>query len=137
MRISLVLFSLLFAACAATTAATSTDLRGTEWTLVSIEGFASLPSAAATPTIHFDDDGRFSGNSGCNSGSGTWTATADQLTLGSMAMTRRACAADEANQLERAWVGAVEGTRRYRVADGRLELLDADGRTLATFRASS
>ena len=49
-------------------------------------------------------------------------------------MTMMACQDDVAAQ-EEAFVEALKGTAAYRLADGGLELVDADGRALARFAA--
>lgn len=123
---------LLVAACIS--APLAPDFRDRQWTLVSVDGVASLPSGAATPTIVFDSDERVSANTGCNSAGGPYTVDGDRLTIGTLIMTRRACADPAGNDLERAYVRALEGTRRYRIVDAKLELLDEGGNVLARFR---
>lgn len=49
-------------------------------------------------------------------------------------MTKRACAEQLRNELEAAFVGAVQSKRSYRITDGTLELLDDSGRIVSRFR---
>jgi heat shock protein HslJ len=131
--IVILMFALALCACA-TAATEDAQLHDRDWTLVSVDGFASLPSGVATPTIRFGSDGQLSGNTGCNLASGSYTTSGDSLTVGPLISTRRACADERGNELERAYVRAAEATRRFRVANGELELVDEGGRTVAKFR---
>lgn len=124
--------SLALSTC--TTTATTDALVDREWTLVTIDGFPTLPSGVATPTIRFGADGRLSGNTACNSASAAYTVEGDRLTIEALISTKRACVDPRGNELEVAYVRAVEATRTYRIANGELELIDASGRTVARFR---
>jgi heat shock protein HslJ len=108
-------------------------VRDREWTLTSVENFASLP-AGDPPTLRFGSDGRMSANTGCNSGGADYTVSGDRLDIGAMVTTKRACIEQRRNELESAFVGAVQKTRSYRVANGALELLDTSGDVVARFR---
>lgn len=120
---------LLVVACA-----TGGSLTGREWMLASVDGFPTIPSGAATPTLTFGTDGRLTGNTGCNSASAAYTATGDQLSIDALITTRRACVDPAGNQLESAYVRAVEAARSYRIAGGELQLLDSGGAVVARFR---
>lgn len=128
----LILLAVTIQGCTSTAAVD--ELRGREWTLVWVEGFPSTPAGVQTPTIRFGDDGRLSGNTGCNSAGAAYTAEGDRLTISALITTKRACLAAEGNALEAAYVRAVEGTRRFRIASGELELLSDSGTVLARFR---
>lgn len=110
------------------------SFRDRDWMLVWVEGFDSMPSGAATPTIRFGSDGRMSGNTGCNRASAGYTAEGDRLTIDAVASTKRACLDPQGNALERAYLEAVEATSGYRITNGELELLDASGKIVARFR---
>ncbi|HYI10696.1 MAG TPA: META domain-containing protein [Thermoanaerobaculia bacterium] len=120
-----------------TTPASTGELRDRDWSLVWVEGFDSLPSGAATPTIRFGSDGRLGGNTGCNSAGANYTAEGNRLTIEALISTKRACLDPQGNALERAYIQAVEATRSYRIADGQLELLDAGDQVVARFTLSS
>jgi putative lipoprotein len=121
------------AAQGCTSAADVAALRDRQWTLTWVEGFPSLPSGVSTPTVSFGSDGRLSGNTGCNSAGAAYTAEGDGLTIQAVMSTKRACLNPEGNQLERAYLSALERTRRFRITNGELELLDASDRVLARF----
>jgi heat shock protein HslJ len=128
------LFLILATAVGCAMTAADVPLRDRDWTLVSIEGFDSLPGGVSTPTIRFDSDGRLSGNTGCNRAGADYTVAGDRLTIKPMFSTKRACVDPQGNALERAYLTAVEATRSYRMNDGQLELLDDSGKVLARFR---
>jgi heat shock protein HslJ len=130
----MMLMSLALTILGCTSTAAEDELRGREWTLVSVEGFSSIPAGVQTPTIRFDTDGRLSGNTGCNSARASYTVEGDRLTIAALISTRRACLAAEGNALEAAYVRAVEGTRRFRIVSDELELLSDSGTVLARFR---
>jgi heat shock protein HslJ len=109
-------------------------LDGTAWALAGLPGHTLV--ATATPTLQFAG-GRVSGSDGCNRYSGPYTAQGGTLQVGSqLASTQMACPPDITAQ-SRAYLAALTGARSYRVVDGRLDILAADGQTLATFAAQS
>ena len=112
----------------------SEGLREREWKLVSVEGFPVMPEGVANPTLRFAADGHLRGNTGCNSAGAAYTTDGDRLTLQPMMVTKRACVNPEGNRLEWAYVQALEKARRFRLAGDELELLDAQGNTVARFR---
>jgi heat shock protein HslJ len=130
MRFPAIMFLLLLAAC--TSATSSEALREREWRLSWVEPFPTMPAGVATPTLRFEGD-RISAQTGCNSAGGTYTVDGDRLTIGNVISTKRACVEDAGNQLEAAYLGALERTRRFRIAGGRLELLDGGGAPVARF----
>ena len=131
--ISVLTAILILTACA--TGGDLEALRAREWTLVSVEGIATLPvGASATPTMQFARDGRLGANTGCNSAGASYTTEGDRITFGPILSTKRACADPRGNELETAVVRALEATRVYRVEGDTLTLLAEDGRTLATLR---
>ena len=100
-----------------------TPLRGTEWSLLEINDKAVPASGSRRPTLLLAaEGGRASGFAGCNQFSAAYTATSDTLQVTSIAMTRMFCA--ETMELESRYVGALETTRKYRLNNNRLELLN-------------
>lgn len=102
--------------------------------MTSAEGVAALPSGAAVPMVRFDTDGRFSGNTGCNSAGASYTVDGEKLNIRPLLTTKRACIETAANEIERAYLAAIEKTRAFRIENGQLELLSADGAVVARFR---
>ncbi len=76
----------------------------------------------------FEPDGRLAGHTSCNAMTGSYTLSGDQLRLGPVATTRRACAELQREQEDRV-LTALELAATARVRpDGILELRDAEGR---------
>jgi len=107
---------------------TDPDLIGTEWILGDLPGQVL---ADVRPTISFSGDGTVSGNAGCNTFSGTYTADGSTLTFGPLATTRMACEGAKGT-LETAYVAALQATTAYELTDaGELKL--TAGPTTLTF----
>jgi heat shock protein HslJ len=124
--------ALAITACASST--TIDTIRDRDWTLTWVQGFDSMPAGVAVPTLRLGADGRLGANTGCNSAGASYTAEGDRLTIGAVMSTKRACAISAGNQLEHTYLGAIERTRRFRVASDQLELLDDSGAVVARFR---
>ncbi|HYK02395.1 MAG TPA: META domain-containing protein [Thermoanaerobaculia bacterium] len=134
MRRTMLTISLVLTFLGCISTASVEELRGREWMLTWVEGFAAMPAGVQTPTIRFGTDGRLSGNTGCNSAGAAYRAEGDRLTIDALISTKRACVAAEGNALESAYVRAVEATKRFRITSGELELLSESGSVLARFR---
>ena len=130
MRTLFVSALLLLTACTSTT--NPEALRNREWRLTWVEQFPTMPAGVATPTLRFEGD-RIAVQTGCNSAGGTYRANGDRLTFGDVISTKRACVEEAGNRLEAAYLGALERTRRYRIVDGQLELLDDISAVVARF----
>lgn len=133
MMILIVAAALMIPGCTMSTAQHE-ELREREWKLASIEGFQTMPSGVANPTIFFANDGRLRGNTGCNTAGATYTTEGDRLTIEAMFTTKRACVDPNGGELERRYLEAVEATRRFRIESGGLQLIDNDGKVVARFR---
>jgi heat shock protein HslJ len=125
----------LVAACAAMSPAAKTpDLANTAWVLSSLPGHALKPDAL--PTARFEG-GRVAGTDGCNRYTAPYTATGSALQVGPRgASTMMACAPEVMKQAE-AFMGALTKASTFRMVDGQLQLLAADGTVVATFAAQS
>ena len=82
-------------------------------------------------TIEFQD-GKFSGNTGCNGFSGTYAVEGDAIHFQLGPMTLRACQEDVADQ-EAAFLSGLESAAAYQIQDGKLMLLDKQGKLLLIF----
>lgn len=111
--------------CAATTA-----LEGYPWRLVELAGAQQI-SAEAHIVFDSGPPYRVSGSTGCNRFAGPYKQGGSVLEFGQLAMTKMACPDSMAQ--EQAFTGALASTRGWRVAGGRLELLDALGLPVARF----
>lgn len=102
-----------------------TSLAGTAWHIEDAGGTAVVSTAQTE--LRIGADGRVSGNTGCNSFTGTATIEGSNVTFSPLATTRRACDAALTDQ-ERGILGAMESVKSFTVAeDGRLALLGSDG----------
>jgi heat shock protein HslJ len=115
------------------------ELGATSWALVTY-GPADAPIAAeASASIRFEDNGRMSGHTGCNTFSGHYEAKDGRLTFreNEMAFTTMDCdpttPTGRQDVFFRGWLGL--GADYAQTAE-RLTLLFDDGRQLAEYRLS-
>jgi len=116
--------------------AQGTDLAGTAWQVTAYNnGKQAVVSVTTGSTIRieFMPDGRVRGSGGCNSFSGSYTSSAEQLAIGPVGATRRACAEpDGVMAQEAAFLRALETVASARREGDRLELRTATGALAAT-----
>ena len=120
------------------TASGDADLTGT-WRATSYYTGNAIQSVAGGTelTAKFTTDA-VSGNSGCNTYSGSVTTSGDDdITIGPLASTRRACIDQAVSDQEQQYLAALELASTYRVTGPRLELFRADGGIAATFERAS
>jgi len=125
-------------------------LAGTSWTLSALPGEAGpaeaavgatdgAPAQAAAVTrrpvtLHFTPD-RVHGNDGCNTYRGRYATEGEVFRLvGALAASKMTCP-EPVMARSRAFTDALRRTRSARLDGGRLTLLDAEGRALATLVA--
>jgi heat shock protein HslJ len=114
-------------------------LTGTRWRVIGYNnGRGGVTSVLADTEIvlQLDADGRLAGKV-CNNYRGGFEQDGERLRLvGPIASTRMACPTPEgAGDQETAYLNALARVERYRIEGNQLTLLDADGATLARFRA--
>jgi copper homeostasis protein (lipoprotein) len=131
LMLSFVLVSLGVAACAPSTM----QLEGSSWALASIRDEAgdmapALPGAVVT--AHFQID-QISGESGCNTYSGSYAVDGNKLRFGALATTRQACPEADIMKQESAFLSALEQVASYKIDGDRLELRDGKGDSLLIF----
>lgn len=111
--------------------ADSSSLQGTQWVLVTLGGQAPLPDTA--PSAEFSTD-QISGSTGCNSYFGTYTVNGSELSIGDVASTEMWCMEPEGvMDQEQAFLAVLASVASYRLAEGRLELLDGVGGVILIF----
>jgi len=130
----LILASALLCAATAATAQTSaavsgSELEGTSWRLVKIEGGdgkTRVPEDPSRYLVAFAAHGELSARIDCNRGSGTWSSPqTGQLIFGELASTRALC---EPGSLYDLIIGQWRQVRSYVLRDGHLFLaLGAEG----------
>jgi len=109
-------------------------LEGIIWQLesyVDADGNTQSALADAPATIIFAD-GKFMGDTHCNGIAGTYTLDGDKITTQVGPSTLRACEPDIAAQ-ESGMKYGVSHAASYKIEDGKLMLMDADGNVLLTF----
>lgn len=115
---------LLLTGCVASRPPASTlDLEGTAWRLVTLD---AVPASGPSATLEFGANGTVSGSTGCNRFSGTYVLEGDDLTIGPLAVTRRACLPPNGEQ-ERRILEALDSVDRVDLEDGRLVLSTSTG----------
>ena len=116
-------------------------IEGPVWQLEQLGSELIEPSSdpRRNAQIQFDrSSGRVSGSGGCNRVSGSFTRSGITLRIGQLASTRMACADPVRGANEAQFISALQTTATYRLAGpGRLALLDASGRTVATLNSAS
>lgn len=101
-------------------------LGGGAWTVEDLNRGGVIDNTVLTLT--FTEAGRVSGSTGCNSLSGSYTATGTTITFSPLVTTRRACVAPALNAQEARFTSALQGEMTWRLtADGALELTREGG----------
>jgi heat shock protein HslJ len=106
-------------------------LAGSEWQPVCIPGEV-LP-AKASAFIQFRSAGRLLGNTGCNRLMGEYRVDGEQIHIGGLSSTRKACGADVMQQ-EQALIQALGKAHTFQRARTRLFLFDDDGLAIFELR---
>jgi putative lipoprotein len=100
---------------------------GATWRVEEIDGHGVAD--AAKTELRISSDGRVSGSTGCNRFSGTATLEGPSLTFSPLATTRMACEQPLMDQ-ERDILAGLEAVKSFSLdGDGKLRLLDTDGKT--------
>ncbi len=90
------------------------------------------------PYLEFNvKQGRFSGSTGCNRISGGYRVDGSSLRMTPVAVTRRACPGEEAQQIEASFLKALEATSKFEVQGDVLRLYATSDAPVLTFRISA
>ena len=107
-----------------TTTSPSLNLSGTTWRIMEVGG-VTVADPAQTE-FRLDSSGSVSGNTGCNTFTGSATVTETKLAISPLSTTRKACSPALQTQ-ETAILAALQSVRSYEAGkDGRVNLLDDD-----------
>jgi len=121
----------------ATYQAQSQDLAGTNWEAIGYNnGKQAVVSVLGNITItaSFGKDGTLSGNSGCNDYNGPYTVNGNQIKIGPLASTMKACSEPEGiMEQESQYLTALQSAATYAIEGSVLELRTADGALAADF----
>ncbi len=122
-----IMASAILAACGTTGQAA--QFLDTEWELDGLNGQDALNGVLVS--MKFGEDGKLTGNGGCNRFMGSWDHTGSrELSLSAGGSTMMACDETIMKQ-EQAFFQALEQTARYKLDRDELDLYDANGRELA------
>lgn len=107
-------------------------LAGDEWTVRSLAG-EPVPDEVSV-TIHFLDDDRVAGSSGCNRFMGGYALTGEGLSFGQIAGTMMACP-EQQMETEQRFLALLQAVNRFAIApDGGLLLITADEERISAER---
>jgi heat shock protein HslJ len=122
-------------------AAKEAPLTGVTWSLISFnngKGAISSVILDTEITAVFGEDGSLAGSAGCNSYSASYSTDGDTISIGMAATTLMMCAEPAGiMEQEAAYLAAIQTAATYEVGSQRLDLIDADGKTMATYGAQS
>jgi heat shock protein HslJ len=103
-------------------------LRDTEWRVTEIDGERPVyDDWRQRPRLRLDDDGKFTGATGCNSMSGSYQLDPDGLRFAPAATTLVGCAPALA-AAEKRFLDALSAVRGAQLAGTTLDLTDATGK---------
>jgi heat shock protein HslJ len=116
----------------------STSITGVEWQATGInngKGAVQSTVAGSTVTMTLGDDGTVTGNATCNTYNGDYTLDGDKISFGPLMSTKMACASDDLNAQEQAYLVALGNTTTWELANGVLTFRDDAGAMQATYAA--
>ena len=117
--------------------AQSTDLAGTSWLVMSYNnGKQAVVSVAlgTTLTASFGQDGKMTGNAGCNDYTADYKTAGPKITIGQSATTRKMCAEPQGvMEQETAYLAALQSAATYRIDGKKMEMRTADGALAAEY----
>jgi heat shock protein HslJ len=106
------------------------ELAGSTWQLLSFNNGDGMESNQVTQriTITFGEDGKVSGNAGCNHFSGSYQTDNEHLVIGPLATTRKLCNNPEGvMQTEQAFLDNLGQADAFSVMGRTLTIYDKDG----------
>jgi heat shock protein HslJ len=108
---------------------TTPELAGTRWVVTSIDG--RTPAGPAI-TADFGNDGRVSGDAGCNSYTGPYIQDGRSVQFGELLSTRRACVEDSRQRQETRLLNIMQGPATLQLNRGRLTVRGKEGYIVLT-----
>ncbi len=115
--------------------AVNAPLVGPTWRLAGFADNGTARSALASPsaTLIFSPDGRLSGTTGCNDIAGPYTTNANAISIGSLAVTERACLDPGATAQEQEMLAALGAAATYEIRGDRLTMTDSSSTRTVEF----
>jgi heat shock protein HslJ len=129
----------IMAACTLTApqAGSKSDLAGTSWVATGFDDGSQTVTtvlAGTTLTADFGGDGTLTGNSGCNDYSGPYKVTGDQIGIGPLSSTKKACSDPAGVMVQEAqYLAALQNAEVFVIDGSVLELREVDGTVMAKF----
>jgi heat shock protein HslJ len=126
-RTVLFVFTVLLAAGCSSSPVAPTDIVGTRWQLVTIQGIGRPAVAVADPAryqVEFDGNDRITVRADCNSCGGRYSLNSPQLRVGPLACTRVACAP---GSLDQTFTAALSDATTVAIEDGQLAIRGGGG----------
>ena len=125
------LAALLLAACGggAQTAVDSTELlKGVSWQLNELNGNPTLPLPEAAVTANFGEDGRLTGNAGCNDYFASYETDGENISISALGWTEKFCMEPEGvMDQESQYLAALETADIFEIEAGVLEMRTSEG----------
>lgn len=100
--------------------ATASTPVGKTWIVNSFDATDISPDSRALPTMHFEEAGKLSGNTGCNTYNGSYSINSGNLQLDPGMMTKMFCEGGVENK----FIQAMKKTNRYEIKGDKLLLFD-------------
>ena len=120
------------AAAAEAAAAKRPPIIGKDWVVEDIRKRGIIDRSRMT--MYIADDGRMSGNTGCNHFFGQTGVSEKTIETGAMSYTRRACIGDALRKQEGEYLRALETSRTWEIKDdGLLYMKDSAGNEVLRF----
>jgi heat shock protein HslJ len=115
--------------------ATTATLEGS-WTATSVlydDAIRGVVTGTELTAV-FGEDGNAAGSGGCNTFTGKFTTKGEDVTIGPLAATRKACVTPAgADRQEVGYFAALESAKTFQQIEGQLTLFDAQGRMAVIF----
>lgn len=126
---------LALVACASAGSQAGGDITGKVWVLDRLNGAALVPGT--TITAEFKEDGTVGGSAGCNSYSGQYSISGNNIQFAeSLASTMMACLQPVMDQ-ESAYFEALGAAKTFTIKGDQLTFNDEGGKELASYTAQS
>ena len=132
----------MMAACATRDApavanASSAPLLDSQWRLVTLDGqvLANPPGTQQAYFVLQPRNTGVTGFSGCNRMFGRYALERETLKFDAMGGTKMACLDEARMSLEQRYLSMFANVARWKITDRELALLDAAGKSIATFEA--
>ncbi len=127
--VTMMVLGILLTACGSTP-----SLNGTKWQLTHLAGQPVLTETKVTLNL---DDGKLGGNDGCNSYGGSYSSQGNTIKVGSDIFSTMMYCNEQIQTQTNAYYDALLKAESFKLASGKLSLLDSSGTVLAEFESLS